>query len=393
MKIYLVGGAVRDGLLGLKTKDRDWVVVGATPEQMVARNFRPVGRGFPVFLHPKTNEEYALARTERKSGHGYKGFTFYASPETSLEEDLVRRDLTINAMAQDREGNIYDPYGGQKDLENCKLRHVSSAFEEDPLRVLRVARFAARFHGGGFTIAKETFVLMSNMVASGEVKYLVAERVWQEVLRALMEPSPVVFFNTLFKCGALQGIMPLLCDFLNANSSALSALESAVVANESPMVRFACLYPPISSVSLEDLRGFCKQMKWPEIFSKRVLLINQYLPELIKAQQQEIDAASLVSLFEVTDAFRKPDQFLDILSSSYHLGKASGEKTSKVARDKLEQLLALCCSADAKPIVEQGYRGSDIGEQLRLKRIRLVSNYKCLDLKPNSVLKDSSKQV
>ncbi|MDD7805402.1 MAG: multifunctional CCA tRNA nucleotidyl transferase/2'3'-cyclic phosphodiesterase/2'nucleotidase/phosphatase, partial [Endozoicomonas sp. (ex Botrylloides leachii)] len=203
MQVYLVGGAVRDGLLGLKIKDRDWVVVGATPEVMCAKGFRLIGKDFPVFLHPDTHEEYALARTERKFGHGYSGFTFYTSADISLEEDLLRRDLTINAMAQDTEGNIFDPYGGQKDLENKKLRHVSSAFEEDPLRILRVARFAARFHKAGFTIAHETMELMKKMVSTGEANYLIAERIWQETVRALMTSSPAIYFKTLMDCGAL----------------------------------------------------------------------------------------------------------------------------------------------------------------------------------------------
>ena len=374
MKIYLVGGAVRDRLLGLKIKDRDWVVVGATPEKMTARGYRPVGKDFPVFLHPDTHEEYALARTERKSGHGYSGFVFHTSPDISLEEDLIRRDLTINAMAQDHEGNIFDPYGGQKDLENRKLRHVSAAFEEDPLRVLRVARFAARFHHAGFTVADETLTLMKKMVAAGEVEYLVPERVWQETSRALMEPSPEIYFNTLMECGALQTIMPLWCNFLRQDSPALSALEYAVTADESALIRFACLYPPIETVSSEDLKKFHKLMRFPAAFSERALLINEYLSELISSQKQ-IDAPELVALFEKTDAFRKPERFLDALTSSYHLAEASGEKLAEAGRKKLEQLLQLCRAVDAKPIVAQGYKGKDIGKQLRLERIRLIDNH------------------
>lgn len=192
MQIFLVGGAVRDTLLQLEVKERDWVVVGATPEQLIAQNFVPVGKDFPVFLHPKTKEEYALARTERKSGAGYTGFECYAAQDVTLEEDLIRRDLTINAIAQDEQGNLYDPYNGQADLNNRILRHVSDAFTEDPVRILRIARFAARYHKLGFSIAPTTLMLMKSMVADGEVDHLVPERVWKEMSRALEEDNPEI---------------------------------------------------------------------------------------------------------------------------------------------------------------------------------------------------------
>src|SRR6476660_2054061 len=207
MKAYIVGGAVRDELLGLPVKDRDWVVVGATPEEMLAKGFKPVGKDFPVFLHPRTHEEYALARTERKSGRGYKGFTVHASPEVTLEEDLRRRDLTINAMAKAEDGTLIDPYGGKRDLEQHILRHVSEAFAEDPVRILRVARFAARF---GFDVAPETMALMKQMVASGEADYLVPERVWQEFAKGLMEAAPARMFAVLQECGLRPKLLPEL---------------------------------------------------------------------------------------------------------------------------------------------------------------------------------------
>ncbi|HYR24358.1 MAG TPA: multifunctional CCA addition/repair protein, partial [Aquabacterium sp.] len=206
MQIYLVGGAVRDRLLGLTGSDRDWVVVGSTPEAMVTAGYRPVGKDFPVFLHPQTGEEYALARTERKSGHGYHGFQIYASPEVTLDEDLVRRDLTINAMAEDANGQVIDPHGGQRDLAARVLRHVSPAFAEDPVRILRLARFAARFHD--FSVADETLALMRQMVDDGEVDHLVAERVWQELARGLMEARPSRMFEVLRACGALTRLLP-----------------------------------------------------------------------------------------------------------------------------------------------------------------------------------------
>ena len=203
MKIYLVGGAVRDSLLKLPIKDRDYLVVGATQEQMLAKGFHRVGKDFPVFLHPETQQEYALARTERKTGSGYGGFTCHASPDVTLEQDLLRRDLTVNAIAQDDDGKLYDPYGGVDDLNNKVLRHVSDAFIEDPLRVLRVARFAARFHAQGFTIADETLTMMANISQSGELEALTAERVFQELDKALSTDSPHIFIDVLEQCGAL----------------------------------------------------------------------------------------------------------------------------------------------------------------------------------------------
>lgn len=210
MQIYKVGGAVRDRLLGRTVSEVDWLVVGATPEEMQARGFRPVGADFPVFLHPQTGEEYALARTERKSGRGYGGFTFHASPDVTLEEDLQRRDLTINAIAEDHSGQLIDPYGGQSDLQARLLRHVSPAFAEDPLRVLRVARFAARYAELGFRIAGETLELMRQLARSGELSALTAERSWKEISRALMEPRPDVFIQVLQDCEALAELFPEL---------------------------------------------------------------------------------------------------------------------------------------------------------------------------------------
>lgn len=212
MDIYLVGGAVRDELLGLPVKEKDWVVVGATPEELQTRGFKPVGNDFPVFLHPDTKEEYALARTERKSGHGHGGFVFHSAPDITLEQDLIRRDLTINAMAKAPDGTIIDPFGGRRDLQARLLRHVSDAFVEDPLRVLRVARFAARYHGLGFKVAEDTIEIMTNITLSGELRHLPAERIWKETSRALMEKSPQVFFKTLHDCGALVDLFPELAD-------------------------------------------------------------------------------------------------------------------------------------------------------------------------------------
>ncbi|MDP0561030.1 MAG: polynucleotide adenylyltransferase [Candidatus Endonucleobacter sp. (ex Gigantidas childressi)] len=373
MKIYLVGGAVRDRLLGLEVKDRDWVVVGATPEAMIANGYRPVGKDFPVFLHPETHEEYALARTERKSGHGYKGFVFYTSPNISLEEDLIRRDLTINAMAQDEEGNIVDPFGGQKDLENHTLRHVSSAFSEDPLRVLRVARFAARLHHAGFTVAKETMELMKQMVKTGEVNHLLSERVWQETSRALMEPSPEIYFKTLMTCEALQIIMPDW-SLLLSGTYAIPALKHAVINKEGYHVRFACLFPPNESVSTKQLKAFCKHITFPIEMAELALLINEHMLALISIQKNTT-ATELVNLFQKTDAYRKPDRFKNALTSSYHLALVSGDDLQEQHVKILLQCLDLCRSTSSKPILAQGYKGKDIGIQLQVERVKQVSDF------------------
>ncbi|HNQ76269.1 MAG TPA: multifunctional CCA addition/repair protein, partial [Pseudothauera hydrothermalis] len=251
MRCYLVGGAVRDALLGLPVKDRDWVVVGATPEQMLAQGFRPVGKDFPVFLHPETQEEYALARTERKTGRGYTGFAFHAAPEVTLEDDLARRDLTINAMARDQEGRLIDPFGGQRDLAARRLRHVGPAFAEDPVRILRVARFAARF--ADFSVASETMALMRTMVDDGEVDYLVAERVWQELARGLMEAAPSRMIRVLRDCGALARILPELDRLfgvpqppqyhpeIDTGEHVLQVIDCAAATAQPLAVRWACL--------------------------------------------------------------------------------------------------------------------------------------------------------
>ena len=253
MQFYLVGGAVRDHLLGHPYHEKDYVVVGATPEQLLAQGFQPVGKDFPVFLHPETKDEYALARTERKSGHGYHGFEFHTDPSVTLEQDLIRRDLTINAMAMDNDGNVYDPYGGQQDLCNKVLRHVSDAFVEDPLRVLRIARFAARYHALGFVVAPETLLLMQELAESGELHALTPERVWKETSRALMEARADVYFETLRACGALKVLFPELDALfgipqrpeyhpeIDSGVHTMMSLQQACRANYSLDVRFAVL--------------------------------------------------------------------------------------------------------------------------------------------------------
>jgi len=340
MKIFVVGGAVRDELLGLAVKDRDFVVVGATPEDMLARRFRPVGKDFPVFLHPDTHEEYALARTERKTAPGYKGFVFHADPNVTLEQDLIRRDLTINAMARADDGTLVDPFGGQKDLQARMFRHVSAAFSEDPVRILRVARFAARFTG--FSVAPETNVLMQQMVTAGEVDALVPERVWQELSRGLMEARPSRMFDVLRACGALARILPEL-DVLwgvpqpekyhpeiDTGVHVMMVIDIAAKENYPLPVRFAAL--------MHDLgKGMTPVGEWPSHHGHEgggVSLVEQVCQRLrvpsdardlalMTAREHgnvgrafELRAATIVTLLGRCDAFRKPQRFIDMLRAT-----------------------------------------------------------------------------
>src|SRR5687767_7724542 len=258
MRTFRVGGAVRDALLGLPVQDQDWVVVGATPEQMIAAGYLPVGKDFPVFLHPETREEYALARTERKTGRGYHGFAFHASPDVTLEQDLGRRDLTINAIAQAPDGSLIDPFGGQRDLQRKVLRHVTDAFREDPVRILRVARFAARF--ADFSLAPATLGLMRAMVQEGEADHLAPERVWQELARGLMEPRPVRMFCVLRDCGAVARVLPELDRGWNADTQ--RALDAAARRAAPLPVRFACL-TAFGDGDGDDLQALCNRLRVP----------------------------------------------------------------------------------------------------------------------------------
>jgi tRNA nucleotidyltransferase (CCA-adding enzyme) len=337
-KIYCVGGAVRDSLLGLPQKDRDWVVVGSTPEQMVAQGFKPVGSDFPVFLHSQTHEEYALARTERKVAQGYKGFTVYASPEVTIEQDLLRRDFTLNAIAQDSDGNLIDPYGGQADLKAGVLRHVSAAFAEDPVRILRAARFVARF---GFTIAPETMALMRTMVDNGEVDALVAERVWQELARGLMEKHPSRFFTTLRECGALKKILPEVDGLFGIPQPAhyhpeidcgihtMMVVDDAAKQNHSLGVRFAALTHDLGkattpedtlprhigheSRSVELLKVMSERLRVPSECRDLALLVACYHSHVHRAR--DLRADTIVKMFDGCDLWRKPERFDLILQA------------------------------------------------------------------------------
>ena len=336
MKIYQVGGAVRDRLLGLPVKDRDWLVVGATPEDMAAQGYQAVGKDFPVFLHPETHEEYALARTERKTAPGYKGFVFNTSPDVTLEEDLRRRDITINAMAEDADGNIFDPFHGREDLERGILRHVSSAFVEDPLRVLRVARFAARFD---FKVAPETEALMAAITQSGELAALVPERVWVELETALEEKTPVRFFEVLRQCGALKEIFPEIDRLfgvpqpehyhpeIDCGLHTMMVLEQACLLTDDPGIRFACLVHDLGKGTTppEELPGhkgheergvdlvkdLCDRFRIPNRYRDLAVIVTRHHLDCHRVQELRPD--TLLSKLEAMDAFRRPDRFMQFL--------------------------------------------------------------------------------
>jgi len=340
LKSYVVGGAVRDELLGLPVKDRDWVVVGATPEEMAAKGFKPVGKDFPVFLHPETHEEYALARTERKSGRGYKGFSVHAAPDVTLEDDLRRRDLTINAIAKDEAGKLIDPFGGQEDLRRGVLRHVSAAFSEDPVRILRVARFAARF---SFSVDKNTQALMRKMVQSGETDYLVPERVWQEFSKGLMEEHPERMFQVLDSTG-----LKILAKPKYRLSGSLP-------------VRFALLAWPLEE---KEVEAWCKRLRAPNEVRELAMLASGYREQLKHAKRPD----ELLDVLKRTDAFRRPERFAQLLE----VARTAAPKTD-IAR--LEKARAAASAVDAGAIAAKG-SGKEIARRVdaaRLEAIRSVS--------------------
>ena len=366
MHIYKVGGAVRDRLLGRPVSDIDWLVVGATVEDMHAKGVRPVGADFPVFLHPKTGEEYALARTERKSGRGYGGFTFHASPDVTLEEDLIRRDLTINAMAEDETGTVYDPYHGQDDIDQRLLRHVSPAFAEDPLRVLRVARFAARYAPLGFRVADETLELMRQISASGELQALTAERSWKEIERALMEAQPQVFFQVLHACGALQELLPELGDA----PQALAALEQAAMHEKPLHVRWACLLQSLASAAIKAIN---QRLKAPRECQELALLTGECLK--LGNQAQELPATTLLELLQKFDVYRRPQRFEDFLIACEMTALGEG-KAGYPQADYLRGAAAAARAVDVKPLVQAGLTGQALGEALKGERLKVLEAYK-----------------
>lgn len=403
LEVYLVGGAVRDKYLGLPVKEKDWVVVGATEEEMRLNGFRRVGKDFPVFIHPETQEEYALARTERKKGRGYYGFECHASPEVTLEEDLLRRDLTINAMAESITGELIDPYQGMRDLKNKILRHVSPAFSEDPVRILRLARFASRFAPLGFTIAEETQALMKSMVEAGEVDELVPERVWQEMEKALQEQDPTQFFLVLKSCGALERLWPSLYKLWGVPQKAeyhpeidtgihtMMVLEMATKFTPDPITRFAALCHDLGkgetpqdilpSHKGHEERGvpliqwFCKQFRVPNDYRDLAVLVSRFHLHCHRAA--ELTPSTLLKTLESLDAFRQPERFEKFLTACLadRRGRTGFENAPYPQVDILREALKVAKAVDIKPLIEQGLAGGVLGEKIHEKRAHAIRHY------------------
>ncbi len=402
MKSYLVGGCVRDQQLGLPVTDRDWVVVGASERDMLALGYRPVGKDFPVFLHPETHEEYALARTERKTAPGYRGFVVHAAPDVTLEEDLRRRDLTINAMAQTPEGELIDPYGGMRDLQAKLLRHVSPAFVEDPVRVLRVARFAARLAPLGFDVAPETLTLMKEMVASGEVDALVAERVWNELVRALQEPSPAEFFRVLRACGALARVFPEIEQLFGVPQSpehhpeidtgvhTLMVLEQAARLTTDARVRFAALVHDLGKAltpaealprhvgheqtGVPLVEALCDRLRAPREFRDLGVVVTRYHLDYHRAL--ELRPGTILRLLENVDAFRRPDRFERFLlgCEADARGRTGYENQDFPQTETLRTAHRAAAAVDAAKLSrESGVAGPAIAALLQQRRVEAIS--------------------
>jgi tRNA nucleotidyltransferase (CCA-adding enzyme) len=388
MQVYLVGGAVRDALLNRKVVERDYVVVGATPEEMLSQGFTQVGKDFPVFLHPKTQEEYALARTERKSGKGYTGFVCDASSSVTLEEDLLRRDLTVNAIAQDNLGNLIDPYGGKKDLENRLLRHVSEAFSEDPLRVFRVARFATRYAYLGFTIATETMALMQSMAQSGELSTLSAERVWQETKRSLLEKTPHVFFTVLNQA---HGLKDWFTELERNVDSALETLKTAVdlekfeneslvedTGSKNPLpessdsetarliTRFTAL---LTHLNEEEAKQLCSRLKVQNQVSEIVSLACKFKGFLLNAQNSPAD---LLALFNGCDAWRREERFTLLLSAFAPYAHSKGVDWQEQQK-RIENALAAAKQVNVQDIIATGVKGPEIKDALNRAKLSAIA--------------------
>lgn len=404
MQIYQVGGAVRDQLLGLAVQDIDYVVVGSTPEQMLALGYKAVGEDFPVFLHPQSGAEYALARTERKSGHGYGGFVFHAAPDISLEQDLLRRDLTINAMAMDEQGQITDPYGGQQDLKNRILRHVSPAFAEDPLRVLRVARFAARYAKLGFSIAEDTLQLMRQLATEGELEHLTAERAWQEFARALMEPAPEVFIRTLQETGALAVLMPELDALfgvpqrveyhpeVDSGIHILMVLQQAARFQHSLSVRWACLMHDLGKgitpahilprhIGHEHrgvplIRAVNQRLRVPREIAELALLVGEYHLQCHTVQQ--LRPATLLKLLMRLDSLRRPQRLEDFANACEMdaRGRLGFEDRDYPQADYLRVAAQRIAAVKASSFVEQGLKGAALGKAMNAERLRVLQEHR-----------------
>jgi len=404
MDIYLVGGAVRDELLDIKPSEHDWVVVGAEPQELLSQGFQQVGKDFPVFLHPETKEEYALARTERKRGHGHTGFAVHSEKSITLEEDLLRRDLTVNAMARTADGKLVDPYGGLQDLEARLLRHVSDAFVEDPLRVLRTARFAARFQHLGFRVAPETLQLMAQIVREDELAYLPAERIWTELERALATASPSAFIGVLRECGALKKLLPELEALFGVPQSkqhhpeidsglhTLMALEQAALLTDSPRVRFAVLLHDLGkgTTPTEELprhiaheqRGLplvdavCERLRAPNAYRDLARHVCQF--HLHSHRARELRGETLLRLFTATGALRRPQGFEDFLLAceADARGRKGLEDQPYPQADYLRQALVTAREVTATLFKNDGLEGKALGEAIKREQIRRLEAFR-----------------
>ncbi|WP_426596216.1 multifunctional CCA addition/repair protein [Pectobacterium brasiliense] len=404
MKIYLVGGAVRDSLLGLPVTEKDWVVVGATPENLLEQGYQQVGKDFPVFLHPVSRDEYALARTERKSGKGYTGFVCHAAPDVTLEQDLLRRDLTINAIARTERGDLIDPYHGRRDLENRVLRHVSDAFSEDPLRVLRVARFAARFAHLGFQIAEETMALMQKMAHEGELAYLTPERVWKETEKALGTSSPDVYFQVLRDCGALTVLFPEIDNLYGVPAPAKwhpeidtgihTMMTLAMAARLSPEidVRFATLCHDLGKgmtppelwprhhghgpAGVKLVEALCQRLRVPNPIRDLAKLVAEY-HDLVHTVQV-LQPKTLLKLFDAIDVWRKPQRLeqLALTSEADARGRAGFEETPYPQGDYLREAFRVASQVSSADVIADGFKGIDVRNELARRRIRALADWK-----------------
>ena len=414
LNTFLVGGAVRDSLLNRAVVDNDYVVVGSSVEAMCQLGFIQVGKDFPVFLHPKSKQEYALARTEKKSGQGYTGFNCNASPNVTLEEDLLRRDLTINAMAMDENGKIVDPYNGQIDLKNRVLRHVSMAFIEDPLRVLRVARFAARYHEYGFTIAPETLALMTQLSKSGELLSLSGERVWQEMQRSLADANPEVFFQVLYQCQALKSLWPDLHNLWGIPNPAkwhpeicsglhtMMVLKQAVLLSTKTTIRFASVchdlgksltedktlpsHPGHETAGLPLIEELCARLRVPTTYKTLALKVCQF--HLHTHKVFELKASTILKLYDQLDAWRKPEEFYDFLlcCQADFTGRLGFEKREYPQKDFRYHAFEKLVLITAKPFVEQGLKGLEIKAAIAEQRLAVLKQFKLEYMQQNQVV-------
>lgn len=413
MNVFLVGGAVRDRLLGLEVKDRDWVVVGTSPKQMKAAGYRSVGKDFPVFLHPDSHEEYALARTERKTEAGYHGFEFDTAANVTLEQDLERRDLTINAIAEDADGNLSDPFNGQQDLQDRLLRHVSPAFAEDPVRILRIARFLARYHYLGFTIADETLALMTNMVNAGEVDALVPERVWQETVKALGEQNPEQFILALRECGALKILFPEIDRLfgvpqvkvyhpeVDTGIHVMMVLQQCCLLTDDPVTRFAALTHDLGKgITKPDIlphhygheeegvplvTELCNRLKVPNEYRQLAELTCRYHTHIHRAF--DVKPKTLLKVLTVSDAYRRPERFKQFLEAckADSRGRPTFEDRAYLQADFYEKLLEETKAIPVKLIVEKGFKGEQVKEELRRQRLRVIAELRRENQGPEGV--------